>query len=439
LWLDGATGVGYGDGDDETVLEDMRGAYLTVYLRRRFDVPDPRALRTLVLEMGYDDGFVAYLNGVEVARSASMAETGVPPAFDRRAADSHEAGAGREYFNLNRYREFLVAGTNVLAVQVHNASPGSSDLSCLPRLLEREILPGSVENGDPAGVWAFRFDPEEHDPGEKRLFAGTAHELVIPGGRDGPEGVEDAIEAIDFMVGHPSTAAFVCTKLIQKFVSDELTLAAYRDGTAPAALLGLLDDAMAAWHATEPPGHVETVLRAILDPAGRESPFWSSAAYRSKVKTPVEFIHSSIRALGASASGDGLPGRNDAMGMHLFTREEPDGWSELGPDWVDTGSMLARIEFAQDLGGNAAAEFGWDPAALLEEREPEDAAAVVDFFDRILFQETLPAATKGLLAEYLSTDYEWNEVPLEPGTADFTRRVEELVALMLSMPHWNFQ
>jgi hypothetical protein len=67
-WLTGTSGIGYGDGDDATVLSDMQNSYTSVYTRRAFDVPNPAAIGALELRADYDDGFVAYLNGVEVAR-----------------------------------------------------------------------------------------------------------------------------------------------------------------------------------------------------------------------------------------------------------------------------------------------------------------------------------------------------------------------------------
>jgi hypothetical protein len=66
-WLSGATGIGYGDGDDATVLADMQNQYLTIFCRKTFNVADVSAVDSLVLSITYDDGFYAYLNGTEVA------------------------------------------------------------------------------------------------------------------------------------------------------------------------------------------------------------------------------------------------------------------------------------------------------------------------------------------------------------------------------------
>lgn len=130
-WLDGPSGFGYGDGDDGTVLSDMQNGYLSVYARHLFDVPNASAVIGLRLFVDYDDGFVAYLNGIEVARANV---NGNPPPHDRRAQLDHEAGT-EVIYSLDQFLPFLVAGANVLAAQGHNESIGSSDLSLMLRLV----------------------------------------------------------------------------------------------------------------------------------------------------------------------------------------------------------------------------------------------------------------------------------------------------------------
>lgn len=133
LWPAGPTGIGYGDGDDATVLDDMEGNYLTVYARRLVEITDPGSIQTLVLEVDYDDGFVAYVNGTEVARSTNMGAPGTELAFDDPAGGGHEAGTP-EQFSIPL--ETIVEGPNLLAVEIHNVDIDSSDLSFIPRLLK---------------------------------------------------------------------------------------------------------------------------------------------------------------------------------------------------------------------------------------------------------------------------------------------------------------
>ena len=439
-WLSGSTGIGYGDGDDDTVLTDMRGNYLSVYLRRGFTVDDPQQPGNLIMEVAYDDGFVAYLNGVEVARSETMEDLGSPPAYDRDADGGHEVSEGVEYHNLKSFAGVLQPGENVLAFQVHNTNLTSSDLSLLPRLLDRTILPGSVENGDRNAVWTFHFRADQHDADRKVLYEGTPHEMVLPSGREGQDGLLDALEVVQSLASHPSTAEFICIKLIQRFVSDELTLATYKDGTAPADLVALLNDAIAAWNSTDPPGHIATVMRAILDPAGLKGLFWSETAYRGKVKTAVEYINSSLRVLDTHAAGKELPELNDAMGMELFVRDEPDGYSEIGSDWIDTASMLRRIEFVNELAENRNSAYAWDVAAFLDGWNLRTPDKIVAFFDESFYQKTLSEDNRNLLLQYLATDENGAPKALDPADEeDFQRRVRELVGLMLSLPQWHYQ
>ena len=443
-WIAGSTGIGYGDGDDTTTLSDMLNGYRTVYLRRKFSVPDPQAFKNLILEGIYDDGFVAYLNGVEVARTPNMEDYGSPPTFNNGTGGvGHEASEGAIYFNLNRYRGLLVAGAglnNVLAIQVHNVAIDSSDLTMKPRLLDREILPGSIENGDPTGVWTFRFDPTKHDTTTKILFEGTPHQMNIPAGRVGANGLQDAMDPVKAIANHPNTRQYICVKLIQKFVSDEISLPALKAGTVPQRLRLLLGDAMDTWVATG--GDMREVMRTILDPVNQTGEFWVEANYRNKVKTPIEFINSSLRALESIASGAGLPEVNSEMGMALFIRDEPDGYSEIGHDWIDTASMRERIDFVQALAENRAGTstmYRWNTLPYLDARGLDTAQEIVDHFDEVLFQNTLTAGDKARLIEFLTTDNNYSSLPLSRGSANFQTRVQEFVGFMLSMPQWNFQ
>jgi len=127
-WEEGPGGFGYGDNDDATVLADMMNSYSTVYIRTRFFVEDPSEISELALSVDFDDGFVAYLNGVEIARANAPGEAGLPVPFDALATADHEAGAPVS-FRIPDPQAVLVAGENVLAVQGLNVALGSSDLS----------------------------------------------------------------------------------------------------------------------------------------------------------------------------------------------------------------------------------------------------------------------------------------------------------------------
>jgi hypothetical protein len=345
-WLTGPTGIGMGDNDDATVLTDMQNNYISFYARKTFTINDPATPDRLELEVDYDDGVVLYLNGTEVARSQTMADAPAPPPFTA-SSGGHEANGRPMLVDLDHFRHLMVAGTNVLAAQVHNVVITSNDTSFLPRITSNVPTSRHIDLNNRQGQWNFRFNPDQHDSGAKSIFAGTPYQLDIPSGRIGADGVLDGIELIDALAAHPGTAQFVCIKLIQKFVSDEISLATVADGSAPLELQGLLADMINAWYSTPQPGHIQTVLEVLLDPIGLGGPFWNTDNMKMKVKTPVEFINSTLRSLGALASSDDLANWMKDMGMDLFQRAEPDGYSEVGSDWIGTTTLLERVNFAR--------------------------------------------------------------------------------------------
>ena len=131
LWTIGASGIGYGDGDDTTVLDDMEDLYSSVYLRATFNATAQQAGQ-LTLNIDYDDAFIAYLNGQEVVRSASMGGApGDVHAANELANGQREAGAVEDYAIS---ADAVNVGSNTLAIVGFNATLGSSDLSLLPKI-----------------------------------------------------------------------------------------------------------------------------------------------------------------------------------------------------------------------------------------------------------------------------------------------------------------
>ncbi len=130
-WLSGPGGIGYGDGDDATIISPV----ISVYMRTNFILHDTSVIAIAVLHIDFDDGFVAYLNGHEIAR-ANIGTQGVRPPYNEYAIlDTYEArlpsGGTPERFVINpdTLSRHMIEGNNVLALQVHNCSTTSSDLS----------------------------------------------------------------------------------------------------------------------------------------------------------------------------------------------------------------------------------------------------------------------------------------------------------------------
>lgn len=124
-WQSGPGGIGYGDDDDATIIANAN----SVYLRITFEKDQNTWVEKLLLDMDYDDGFVAYLNGVEIARSLNLLDT--KPVYNSYLTYDKEAqmyqGGMPEQFPISE--SFLVEDTNLLAVQIINVSLNSSDLS----------------------------------------------------------------------------------------------------------------------------------------------------------------------------------------------------------------------------------------------------------------------------------------------------------------------
>ncbi|MFT3738606.1 MAG: CotH kinase family protein [Breznakibacter sp.] len=132
-WGEGPSGFGYGDDDDATAIPNPS---ISVYIRKTFNIASIDKVRKLVLHIDYDDGFVAYINGMEVARS-NMGTTGQTVEYNTLASDKEASiysGGYPETFDISNFTNTLVQGTNVIAIEGHNASPTSTDLSLIPFL-----------------------------------------------------------------------------------------------------------------------------------------------------------------------------------------------------------------------------------------------------------------------------------------------------------------
>ena len=131
-WSEGSGGFGYGDNDDNTIVDFPDGT-VSIYIRKEFDIENLDLITQLILHADYDDAFVAYINGMEIVRSPNI--LGDPPAYNATAEWDHEAslywGGEPENFNFTKdeLSDILIQGNNVLAIQIHNQSSISSDMT----------------------------------------------------------------------------------------------------------------------------------------------------------------------------------------------------------------------------------------------------------------------------------------------------------------------
>jgi len=196
----------------------------------------------------------------------------------------------------------------------------------------------------------FKFDDRLHDPDPKIVLGKKIH----------AGGIKDGQEVIALLTKNPSTARFISTKLARRFVSD----------TPPPALV----DRMAKTF-QKSDGDIREVLRAMI-----YSPeFWSRDAVRAKIKTPFELVVSSVRALGTDVDTPmPLVGWVGRIGEPLYQCQPPTGYSDKAETWVNTGSLLNRLNFSLALAGNKVRGSRSDVSALLGTDSSNDPKAALD-------------------------------------------------------------
>ena len=185
------------------------------------------------------------------------------------------------------------------------------------RLARLAGLPEDAESGE------FFFNERAHDRGEKTVLGQKINE----------GGMKDGLKVIDVLVNHPSTAKFIARKLAVKFVSDNPSEA-------------LVKNVAKAFQDSK--GDIKTTLRALF--TDRE--FFAPENYRAKIKTPFEVVVSAIRTVGAETNGTQVQAMLQKMGEPLYGFQAPTGYPDTAEDWVNTGALLERLNFAVALASN---------------------------------------------------------------------------------------
>ena len=182
----------------------------------------------------------------------------------------------------------------------------------------------TVERPDQEDGGTFTFNDRRHEPGSK----------IVLGHRIPESGVREGLTVLHMLATNPATAHFICTQLAVRFVSD----------TPPPALVDRMSASFLQSH-----GDIKTVLRTLW-----QSPeFWSADVYRAKVKTPEEFVLSAARASGADVREPAaLVQSINKLGMPLYGMQTPQGYSWKQDDWVSTGALVSRMNFALVFSNN---------------------------------------------------------------------------------------
>lgn len=289
------------------------------------------------------------------------------------------------------------------------------------------VAPGSQDDplalcsGAPADVWAFHFDPSVHDGGKKRIFVGTPHELVVPA-RSGAAGLQDGFDVLAHVARLPATARFVSRKLVQRFVSDQ----------PPDDLV-----AQCAQRWKETDGSIREVLVVIFN-----SPHFTDPAQRwNKVATPLESLGTTIRTFEGRVTTLGQVTRlqqwlDGPLNQKLFRWHTPDGYPESSEKQLGTAKVLERIRFNATLALGDALDVQWDLRGLLVAHGValDDPTAVIDFFVHLLFQGALGPETRDAAIQFLATDDQGAQQPLDPNAPDWDGRVRLAAAFVASLP-----
>src|SRR5262249_41540988 len=215
--------------------------------------------------------------------------------------------------------------------------------------------------------------PHMHEPGDKYVLG---HRIKAAGEKEG-------LEVLHLLAHHPSTAKFVCNKLAMRFVSDD----------PPPALV----DRMAQTFLKKD-GDIREVLKTML-----QSPeFWSADAYRAKVKTPLEFVASAIRATGADvADATPLVRQLQNLGMPLYGMQPPTGYSMKAETWVNSSALLGRMNFALALTGGKLKGIQVNSDQLLPSNQSPDATQTLNALESTLLAGDISKQTHDTIATRL--------------------------------------
>ena len=188
----------------------------------------------------------------------------------------------------------------------------------LVRLQKMAGVPDDLESGQ------FYFNDRWHEKGAKYVLGQKVDE----------GGIKDGLKVIDILVNSPATAKFIAKKLAVKFVSDN---------PSPELVNRVAD----AFHKSS--GDIKTTLKALFT----DKEFFAPENYRAKIKTPFELAVSSVRALGADTNGSpAFVAMLNKLGEVPYGYQAPTGYPDMAEDWVNTGALLERLNYAVAVSSN---------------------------------------------------------------------------------------
>jgi uncharacterized protein (DUF1800 family) len=314
----------YSNAQLQEVMTDFWLNHFNIYLRKNEETPyylasyardtiRPNALgkfEDLLEAVAHSPAMMLYLDNSESMGPDSPAAERTKMQQMRNPAKNKKADEG---LNENYARELMELHT--LGV---NGGYTQADVTQVAR-----ILTGWTVN-EPQRGGGFEFNENRHEPGAKKVM-GTKFK---------DDGEREGVALLHFLVTRPATAQFISRKLAIRFVSDD----------PPQSLV----DRMAKTYMSSG-GDISAMLRTLF-----HSPeFWAASDYRAKVKTPLEFVVSAARASNADIENfQPLENALRQMGMQLYGCIPPTGYKWVASEWVSTGALVDRMNFALNLAAN---------------------------------------------------------------------------------------
>ncbi|WP_345334060.1 DUF1800 domain-containing protein [Mucilaginibacter defluvii] len=238
---------------------------------------------------------------------------------------------------------------------------GGQAKNALTNLSEEQLQKrGFVHEGD------FLFAANKHDDAAKVVLG----KKFNAGG-----GYEEGVELLDMLAHHPSTAKFISRKLAVRFVSDN----------PPQTLI----DKMAKTFQSSN-GNIKQVLITMVN----APEFWAKNAVREKTKSPFELAIGAVRGINATVTQPyQLYNWINKMGEKVYYYQAPTGFPDKGQFWINTGSLLSRMNFGLALTSGRIPGVKVNLKALNNNHEPESAKAALATYCKLILPERDPAAT----------------------------------------------
>lgn len=228
---------------------------------------------------------------------------------------------------------------------------------------------GFVREGD------FLFAMNRHDNGEKTVLG-----RKFPAGG----GYEEGMILLNMLAHHQSTAKFISKKLATRFVSDN----------PPTTLV---DKMAKTFLSTD--GDIKKVMITMVS----APEFWSANALREKTKSPFELAISAVRSLNATvAQPYQLYTWINKMGQQMYYYQAPTGFPDRGQYWINTGSLLNRMNFGLALASKRIPGVTFNLAKMNNNHEPESAEAALLIYSKLIMPERKLDATIARLKPMLN-------------------------------------